>query len=59
MGVGSPEELKETLGMDVDEIISISEHLKGEDIGHILPSVGACYSGLGLGTYTTNLLPQD
>ena len=58
IGAGSPEELKETLGMDVEQVRVISGQLNGEDIRHILPSVGACFSGLGLGTYTTNLLPH-
>ncbi len=58
MGSGSPEELRETLGLDVEQVGVISGQLNGEDITHILPSVGACFSGLGLGTYTTNLLPH-
>jgi len=58
IGAGSPEDLKEMLGMDVEQVKTISGQLHSEDISHILPSVGACFSGLGLGTYTTNLLPH-
>jgi hypothetical protein len=58
IGAGSSDDLKEMLGMDVEQVKTISGQLNGKDISHILPSVGACYSGLGLGTYTTNLLPH-
>ncbi len=43
MGSGSPEELRETLGLDVEQVGVISGQLNGEDITHILPSVGACF----------------
>lgn len=58
IGARSPDELKETLGMEAEQVSIISGKLNGEDVRHILPSVGACFSGLGLGTYTTNLLPH-
>ncbi len=58
IGAGSPEEFKETLGLNVEQISLISGKLNGEDIRHILPSVGACFSGMGLGTYTINLIPH-
>ena len=58
IGAGTPEELKEMLGLEVEEVKTISGKLNNEDVSHILPSVGACFSGLGLGTYTTNLLPH-
>ena len=58
IGASSPDNLKETLGMDVEQVRTISGQLNNKDITTILPSVGACFSGLGLGTYTTNLLPH-
>ncbi len=58
MAVESPEELKDKLGLDVDHVHMLSGKLDDHDIGQILPSVGACFSGLELGTYKTNLLPH-
>jgi Tfp pilus assembly protein PilN len=52
------EELRSSLGLDVDHVNGLTAKLDKADISDILPTVGVCFSGLGLGTYTTNLLPH-
>jgi Tfp pilus assembly PilM family ATPase/Tfp pilus assembly protein PilN len=54
-------ELNEKLKIDVvtvDQISNFSGGLEGIEINGILSSIGACFAGLGIGTYKINLLPH-
>lgn len=55
------EELKEKLKLNiitVDKLARYSGNVKGIEINNVAASVGACFAGLGLGTYKINLLPH-
>jgi Tfp pilus assembly PilM family ATPase/Tfp pilus assembly protein PilN len=42
----------------VEKVEKFSGNLKGVEMNGLFPSVGACFGGLGIGTYRTNLLPH-
>ena len=53
--------LKEKLGINVmtlDEVSNFSKRIDSTEINVLAPSVGACFAGLELATYTFNLLPH-
>jgi len=59
--VDNVNDLKEKLGINVislDEFSNFSKKFDKSEINMIAPSVGACFAGLGLATYTLNLLPH-
>jgi len=54
-------DLKEKIGINVislDEFSNFSKKFDKTEINMLAPSVGACFAGLGLATYTLNLLPH-
>ena len=56
-----PGKLKEKLGVNivpVDQTIKSSGNLEGTDTNSLSSSIGACFTGLGIGTYKINLLPH-
>ena len=56
-----PDRLKDRLGVNivaVDQIIKSSGNPEGVDINSLSSSIGACFTGLGIGTYKINLLPH-
>lgn len=55
------EDLNEKIRADVitvKQVEKLSGKLKGMDIDGASSSIGACYAGLGIGTYKINLLPH-
>lgn len=55
------DELKEKIGVDAGSISraeKFSGKLKGADINVLSASIGACFAGLGIGTYNINLMPH-
>ncbi len=44
--------------MTVNQVENISGRLQGVDINGLSSSIGACFAGLGIGTYNINLLPH-
>ncbi len=58
---GLIDELKEKLKINnvtIDQISNFSGNLKGIKINSLASSVGACFAGLGVGTYRINILPH-
>ncbi len=57
---GLSEDLYEKIRVDVtvNQVESFSGKLKGVAVNGMSPSIGACFAGLGLGTYNINLLPH-
>lgn len=54
-------ELKDRLGVNVislDQVSDFSEKIKRAEINTLASSVGACFAGLELSTYSVNLLPH-
>ncbi len=54
-------DLKEKLGINVislDKVSDFSSKINKTDINLLSSSVGACFAGLGVATYTLNLLPH-
>lgn len=54
-------DLKEKLGINVislDEVSGFSGKINKKEINILSSSVGACFAGLGVATYTVNLLPH-
>jgi len=59
--VDNVNDLKDKLGINVmtlDEASNFSNKIDRTEINVLAPSVGACFAGLGLATYTFNLLPH-
>ena len=55
-------DLKEKLGINVislDKVSDFSSKINKTDINLLSSSVGACFAGLGVATYTLNLLPHS
>jgi Tfp pilus assembly protein PilN len=55
------DELKEKLrvhSVSVEQISHFKGSINGVDINGLASSIGACYTGLGIGTYRINLLPH-
>ncbi len=42
----------------VNQVKIISGRLKGAELNSLSPSIGACFTGLGIGTYSINLMPH-
>ncbi len=58
---GLKDELSEKLKADtvaIKQVEKFSGSLKGAKINGLSPSLGACFAGLGIGTYRINLLPH-
>ncbi|MBI5409235.1 MAG: pilus assembly protein PilM [Nitrospirae bacterium] len=59
--VNLAEDLKEKLKLNIvtlDKLAGYSGNIKGLEINNAAASVGACFAGLGIGTYKINLLPH-
>ncbi|RJQ16679.1 MAG: hypothetical protein C4560_08990 [Nitrospiraceae bacterium] len=59
---GLAEGLKERTGLNVtgiDRILKLPGNVKGIEINNAVSSIGACFAGLGIGTYAINLLPHS
>ena len=55
------DELDKKINIDVGNVGQLerfSGRLRGADINGLSSSIGACFSGLGIGTYNINLLPH-
>ena len=44
--------------IQVNQVESYAGKLKGTEMNGLTPSIGACFGGLGVGTYRINLLPH-
>ncbi len=55
------EKLEEKISENVivaEEVEFFSDKLKGTEVNGLVSSIGACFAGLGIGTYVINMLPH-
>lgn len=46
-------------GVNVNQVVKFAGDLRGVKMNGLSSSVGACFAGLGIGTYPINLLPHE